>query len=165
MELHIKQPKAEAQLKELMFNTRYYDADKLVESADKAVLPFNQLNDIAVTIQAQIHASETIQDYGFHLCQALRRPQDYDIKISDIDTEKLLRYIWSIDSLCKQFGHELIQFMPIENKFDILPDSFLNTKEITTLVENNTQLTEEQHKKLGKYLLIALINVLENKLK
>jgi MoxR-like ATPase len=90
MELHIKQPKAEAQLKELMFNTRYYDADKLVESADKAVLPFNQLNDIAVTIQAQIHASETIQDYGFHLCQALRRPQDYDIKISDIDTEKLV---------------------------------------------------------------------------
>jgi len=92
-------------------------------------------------------------------------PDRTEFKNDDIDTEKLLRYIWSIDSLCKQFGHELIQFMPIENKFDVLPDSFLNTKEITTLVENNTQLTEEQHKKLGKYLLIALINVLENKLK
>lgn len=90
MELHISQPKAEAQLKELMFNTRYYDADKLVESADKSVLPFNQLNTIASLIQDQIHASETLQDYGFHLCQALRRPHDYGIEISDIDTEKLV---------------------------------------------------------------------------
>ncbi|HAO26046.1 MULTISPECIES: MoxR family ATPase [Gammaproteobacteria] len=90
MELHIKQPRAEAQLKELMFNTRYYDADKLVDSADKAVLPFNQLNDIAVMIQAQIHTSGAIQDYGYHLCQALRRPQDYDIKISDTDSSKLV---------------------------------------------------------------------------
>ena len=74
-----------------------------------------------------------------------------EFKNDSIDSKKLLRYIWSVDSLCKQFGHELIQFMPIENKLDMLPDSFLNTKEIMTLVENNTQPTEEQHTKLGKY--------------
>jgi len=90
MELHVKQPKAEQQLKELMFNTRYYDADKLVASADKAVLPFTELNDVAITIQNQVHASKAIQDYGFHLCQALRRPQDYAIQLSDIDTNKLV---------------------------------------------------------------------------
>ena len=90
MELQVTQPKAEQQLKELMFNTRYYDADKLVASAGKAVLPFTELNAIATTIQNQIHASKAIQDYGFHLCQALRRPQDYAIQLSDIDSNKLV---------------------------------------------------------------------------
>lgn len=90
MELQVTQPKAEQQLKELMFNTRYYDADKLVASADKAILPFIELNAIATTIQNQIHASKAIQDYGFHLCQALRRPQDYAIQLSDIDSNKLV---------------------------------------------------------------------------
>jgi len=65
---------------------------------------------------------------------------------------KLLRYIWSVDSVCKEFGHELIQFMPIENKFDILPNSFLNTKEVMALVENKIHPTEEQHKRLAEYL-------------
>jgi len=36
MELQTKQPKAEAQLKEVMFNTRYYDAIKLIDSAGQA---------------------------------------------------------------------------------------------------------------------------------
>ncbi len=90
MELHIEQPKVESQLKELMFNTRYHDVDKLVDSADKAIVPFNELNNIAAEIQTSIHTSEVIQDYGFHLCQALRRPQDFNIKISDIVTEKLV---------------------------------------------------------------------------
>ncbi|PHS26189.1 MAG: AAA family ATPase [Methylophaga sp.] len=90
MELHMEQPKVESQLKELMFNTRYHDVDKLIGSADKAILPFDELNNIAAELQTSIHASEAIQDYGFHLCQALRKPQDFNIKISDIDTEKLV---------------------------------------------------------------------------
>ena len=81
--------------------------------------------------------------------------KDYFTKFQndDVDNERLLKYIWSVDSLCKQFGHELIQFKPIENKFDTLPDSFLNTKEVMALVENKIHPTEEQHKRLAKYLL------------
>ena len=83
----------------------------------------------------------------------------------DVDNKKLLRYIWSVDSLCKQFGHELIQFMPVENKLDMLPESFLNSMEIMTLVENKIHPTEEQHKRLAKYLLIGLTNVLQDRFK
>ena len=91
MELHVEQPKAEAQLKDLMFNTRFHDADKLVDSADKAVVPYDQLNDVAALIQEQVKASSTLQDYGYHLCRALREPAEYGIKISDVEVDKMIK--------------------------------------------------------------------------
>lgn len=91
MELHVEQPREEALLKELMFNPRYHDADKLVDSADKAVLPFRQLNHIAGQIQQQIVASPTLQDYGYHLCRALRQPCEYGIALSDVEMDTLIR--------------------------------------------------------------------------
>jgi MoxR-like ATPase len=91
MELHVEQPKAEAQLKDLMFNPRFHDADKLVNSAEKAILPYQHLNDIAVQIQQQVKASSALQDYGFHLCRALREPGEYGIQISDVEVSKLIK--------------------------------------------------------------------------
>ena len=70
-----------------------------------------------------------------------------------VDNRKLLRYSWIVDSLCKQFGHELIQFMPIENEFDNLPDSFLDTKQILKLVNSKMHPTENGHKDLAKYIV------------
>lgn len=91
MELHVAQPKAENQLKELMFNPRFHDADKLVDSADKAIVPFQQLNNIAALIQETVQASPTIQDYGYHLCRAIREPAEYGINISDVDAANLIK--------------------------------------------------------------------------
>ena len=91
MELHVEQPKAEAQLKDLMFNPRFHDAEKLVDSVEKSILPYQHLNDIAVQIQQQVKASAALQDYGFHLCRALRDPDEYAIQISDVDVSKLIK--------------------------------------------------------------------------
>lgn len=91
MEVHVEQPKAEAQLKDLMFNPRFHDADKLVDSADKAVVPFKQLNAMAAAIQQQVQASSAIQDYGYHLCRALREPNEYGIHLSDVDATSLIK--------------------------------------------------------------------------
>lgn len=91
MELHVEQPKAEAQLKELMFNPRFHDADKLVGSTEKAILPYQQLNTIAAQIQDNVKASAALQDYGYHLCQALREPDQYGIQISDVEVSKLIK--------------------------------------------------------------------------
>jgi MoxR-like ATPase len=91
MELHVEQPKTEAQLKDLMFNPRFHDAEKLVDSAEKSILPYQHLNDIAVQIQQQVKASAALQDYGFHLCRALRDPDEYAIQISDVDVSKLIK--------------------------------------------------------------------------
>jgi MoxR-like ATPase len=90
MEITIEQPKVEAQLQELMFNTRYYNADSLLDDADKAVLPYQQLNAIADNIQLSIHTSPIIQRYGFNLCQALRNPGQFGIVISDVETDNLV---------------------------------------------------------------------------
>jgi len=90
MELHIGQPKLESQLKDLMFNSRYHDSDKLIDASDKAILPYTELNKIAETIQISIHATDTIQHYAFQLCQALRNPYKFNIRISDVDNKKLI---------------------------------------------------------------------------
>lgn len=91
MELHVEQPKVEAQLKDLMFNPRFHDADKLVDTAEKALVPYDQLNDVAALIQEQVKASSALQDYGFHLCRALREPAEYGIKISDVEVDRMIK--------------------------------------------------------------------------
>jgi len=88
----------------------------------------------------------------------------YDV----IDTRnKLQRFIWSVDSVCKQLGHEIIQFMPIgvedlnwdgvqvDNKFvpfNNLPDSFLDTNIIREKVNYKIHPTEGGHRKLAEYI-------------
>ncbi|WP_036311465.1 AAA family ATPase [Methylophaga thiooxydans] len=91
MELHVEQPQAENQLKDLMFNPRFHDADKLVDSADKAIVPFQQLNHIAASIQDTVQASPTIKNYGYHLCRAIREPANYGISLSDVDSNTLIK--------------------------------------------------------------------------
>lgn len=91
MELLVRRPDSEEQLKSLMFDTRYYDADKLVDSAAKAVMPFDELNGFAEVIQSTVQTSDTLQRYGYQLCEALRSPDAFGIRISDIDTTNLVR--------------------------------------------------------------------------
>ncbi len=91
MELHVEQPKAEAQIKDLMFNPRFHDADKLVDTTEKAILPYQQLNTVAAQIQDHVKASTALQDYGFHLCRALREPAEYGIQITDVEVNKLIK--------------------------------------------------------------------------
>ncbi len=87
----------------------------------------------------------------------------------EIDTRnKLRRFIWSVDSVCKQLGHEIIQFMPIgvedlnwdgvqvDNKFtplNNLPDSFLDTNTIREKVNYKIHPTEDGHRELAKYII------------
>jgi len=81
--------------------------------------------------------------------------------------DKLLRYIWSVDSVCKEFNHKILQFLPIggdnmgwdgdnlDSKcplFNNLPNSFLNTKVVREKVDYKMHPTEHGHKKLAEYL-------------
>lgn len=91
MELLVQRPDSEQQLKSLMFDTRYYDADKLVASTVRSVLPFDELNRFAEVIQTAVQTSEKLQHYGYQLCEALRAPEAFGIKISDTDTVNLVQ--------------------------------------------------------------------------
>lgn len=91
MELLVRRPDSEQQLKSLMFDTRYYDADKLVANTARAVLPFDKLNDFAEIIQSSIQISETVKHYGYELCEALRSPDAFGIRLSETDTVNLVK--------------------------------------------------------------------------
>jgi len=91
MELHVEQPKQQRLLKDLMFSERFHDAEALVASAEKSLLPYEQLNQVAVNIQHYVTASDAIQDYGFHLVRALREPDEYGIRLSDVDSAELIK--------------------------------------------------------------------------
>ena len=105
----------------------------------------------------------------------------YKENFNEIDSrERLIRYMWSVDSVCKQFGQELIQFIPLsKDEFDYnvdtkkkigntyldyplpkivdfkdskLPKSLLNTDKIRRLVNCRIHPTEGGHKRLAEYL-------------
>jgi MoxR-like ATPase len=90
MELHVEQPHQQQVITNLMFNPRFHNADSLIATVDKAVVPFQQLNELAAVIQEQVTASEKVQQYGFHLTQALRKPVDYGIELSDVNSADLI---------------------------------------------------------------------------
>ncbi|AFJ03257.1 MoxR-like ATPase [Methylophaga frappieri] len=91
MELLVRRPESEQQLKSLMFDTRYYDADKLVANTTRAVLPYEELNDFAAVIQSSVQTSDALQHYGYQLCEALRSPANFGISIADTDTKNLIQ--------------------------------------------------------------------------
>jgi len=79
------------------------------------------------------------------------------------EKDKLIRYIWTIHSVCKELGHKLIQFFPISVEELILlkarvgekglPDTFIDDDEIIKKVDNMVHPTEDGHKKLAEYLI------------
>ncbi|WP_119631762.1 AAA family ATPase [Methylocaldum marinum] len=90
MELHIETPHDPAMQRALMFDPRFHDTDRLIEGVQPSVLPYSDIADIARVIQAEIKASDTLQQYALDLWQATRKPQDYDIKIDGVDMRQLI---------------------------------------------------------------------------
>lgn len=91
MEIKIQIPQVTDLQKELMTNPRFHDVETLLESVSKAVLPFDQLNEIGRLIQNSIRASDALQHYVLTLCQATRTPENYGVHLSDTDSENLVK--------------------------------------------------------------------------
>ncbi|CAI8943131.1 AAA family ATPase [Methylocaldum szegediense] len=90
MELHIETPQDPALRRALMFDPRFHDTDRLIEGVQPGVLPYRDIVDIARVIQAEIKASDALQQYALDLWQATRTPQDYGIKIDGVDMRQLI---------------------------------------------------------------------------
>jgi len=90
MEIPIAVPNDAEIMESLMFNTRFHNADKLVEGVKPDVLHFDQLNHIAVVLQDHIQASSTLRRYALDLWQAIKAPHQYGIKVDGIDTSRLV---------------------------------------------------------------------------
>lgn len=90
MELTIAMPAEQELQRQLMFDTRFFDVDALIEGLTPAVVPFAELNAVSALIQQHISTTETLENYALDLCQATRTPQQYGIKLDGVDMENLV---------------------------------------------------------------------------
>jgi MoxR-like ATPase len=90
MEIPIAVPQDAEIMESLMFDTRYHNADKLVENVQPDVLHFDKLNQMAVVLQDHIQASPTLKRYALDLWMAVKAPHQFGIKVEGIDTSRLV---------------------------------------------------------------------------
>ncbi|MFM8443007.1 MAG: AAA family ATPase [Methylococcus sp.] len=90
MELHIAAPEEPELQNELMFNPRFHDVDRLIETVRESVIPYREIADIAPVIQTQVRASEALQAYALDLWAATRKPADFGIRIEGVDMAQLI---------------------------------------------------------------------------
>lgn len=91
LEISVEAPEAREQLRDLMFDTRFHDADALIEKVTPAMLDHTRLNDVATAIQDTVQSTEVLDKYGVNLWLATRRPAQYGIRLSDVDIEEFIQ--------------------------------------------------------------------------
>ncbi|MDD5036914.1 MAG: MoxR family ATPase, partial [Methylococcaceae bacterium] len=90
MELHIETPADPELQRRLMFDPRFHDTDRLIDTIRPSLLPYAQIADIARAIQHEIQASPSLQDYALNLWQATRRPEGFGVKLEGVDMGRLI---------------------------------------------------------------------------
>jgi len=90
MELNIAMPEDRELQRQLMFDTRFFDVDALIDRLDNGVLPYTELNDVSARIQAHVQTSETIEHYALDLCHATRTPHEYGVTLDGVDSTRLV---------------------------------------------------------------------------
>lgn len=89
-ELNMETPTDDGVRTSLIFDPDYHDVDSLIASAASGVCQGSELNRIAATIQQSVQASETIERYALEIWRATEAPQEYGIRIDDIDMPTLI---------------------------------------------------------------------------
>ncbi len=90
MEVTIDAPATDADRRQLMFDPRYHDTDRLVGDLAAAMLDYRQLNPVAALIQSGVRASDALQNYALGLWRATAAPAEYGVRLSDLDTAQLM---------------------------------------------------------------------------
>ncbi|UZR29295.1 AAA family ATPase [Methylococcus mesophilus] len=90
MELHIETPADPALRRALMFDPKFHDVDRLLDTLTPGLLPYREIPQIAPVIQQSVAASETLQQYALDLWEATRRPAGYGVKLDGIDMDRLI---------------------------------------------------------------------------
>jgi MoxR-like ATPase len=91
MEIAVDAPEDPALRRRLAFDTRYHDADRLVESVPEAVIDHEALAAIAGAIQATVRAGEEIEHYVFGLWEALRHPDRHGLSVQNLPMDRIVQ--------------------------------------------------------------------------
>jgi MoxR-like ATPase len=90
MELHIETPSDPALRRRLMFDPRFHDVGRLIDTIRPGILPYAQIGDIARTIQHEVQASEALQNYALNLWEATRKPTAFGIQLDGVEMNRLI---------------------------------------------------------------------------
>jgi len=90
MEVTIDAPATDAERRQLMFDPRFHDTDRLVGSLAAAMLDHRQLNGVSELIQRTVQASDALQNYALGLWRATAAPAEFGVRLSDLDTAQLM---------------------------------------------------------------------------
>lgn len=90
MEITIDTPANDADRRELMFNPRFHDTDRLLEQLASAMLNCQELNEVGDLIQRSVQASDALQDYALRLWRATAEPAHYGVRLSGLDASQLM---------------------------------------------------------------------------
>jgi len=89
-ELNMSKPTDRAIRRDLVFETAFHDADRLIEKVPLAMLPWQQLNTIGALIQSSVRSSETIERYVLDLWEASEDPMRFGIQLDGVDMKRLV---------------------------------------------------------------------------
>ncbi|GAA0765767.1 MoxR family ATPase [Ideonella azotifigens] len=89
-ELNMAKPSDPAVREALVFETAYHDVDALIEQVTAGLLPWEELNAIAATIQRSVQASPAIRRYVLALWQASDTPKAFGISLPGVDMDRLI---------------------------------------------------------------------------
>ena len=90
MEIPIAIPQVDQIMTKLIFETKFHDGDKLIETVPSNLIQFDALNDLSHTIQSSIKATKSLEEYTLNLWKATKNPEKYNVKISGIDMRLLI---------------------------------------------------------------------------
>lgn len=90
MEINVDAPDDRELQKDLMFNRRFHDVDRLIDTLPAGVVSYSELNQLAEMVQAHVREAPALQDYAVNLWRALRAPSQAGIELDDVDMEKLI---------------------------------------------------------------------------
>ena len=90
MEIPIVIPQQDEIMTNLVFDTKFHDADTLIQGAKADLLKFDKLNQLSEDIQSNVSASKKLKEYALNLWKSTSNPELYGVKISGIDIKILI---------------------------------------------------------------------------
>ena len=90
MEVTIDAPTTDDDRRKLMFDARFHDTDRLIGGLAASMVAYQELNEVAATIQQAVQASDALQTYALGLWRATAVPAEYGVRLSDLDTAQLM---------------------------------------------------------------------------
>jgi MoxR-like ATPase len=90
MEVTIDPPASDDERRQLVFDARFHDTERLIGSLAASMLDHRELNAVGEAVQRHVQASDALQRYALALWRATAEPAKFGVRVSDVDMDTLM---------------------------------------------------------------------------